>query len=164
MRALGAEARKEVRLYFTGGSTAVLLGWRESTIDIDIRFFPELDELFRALPKLKEKLQVNVELASPADFIPELPGWRERSVFIARVEKISFFHYDPYSQALAKIERGHTHDRLDVEQLMTSGLVDRGRVLGYFEAIEPELYRFPAIDPKSFRRRVEEIVASRDVS
>jgi hypothetical protein len=87
MQALGGQARADVRLYFTGGSTAVLLGWRASTIDIDIRFFPELDELYRALPKLKEELQVNVELASPAEFIPELPGWQERSIFITRIGK-----------------------------------------------------------------------------
>lgn len=32
MRALGAEADQEARIYFTGGATAVLFGWRESTI------------------------------------------------------------------------------------------------------------------------------------
>ena len=36
MRALGAEADEEARLYFTGGATAVLFGWRRSTIDVDI--------------------------------------------------------------------------------------------------------------------------------
>jgi hypothetical protein len=164
MRALGGEARTEARLYFTGGSTAVLLGWRASTIDIDIRFFPELDELFRALPKLKEELQVNIELASPAEFIPELPAWQERSIFIARVEKISFFHYDPYSQALAKIERGHSQDRADVEKMIESGLVDRAELLSYFEAIDPELYRYPAIDPESFRRAVEAVAEPQDDS
>jgi len=164
MGALGAEASKDVRLYFTGGSTAVLLGWRPSTIDIDIRFFPELDELFRALPKLKEELQVNVELASPPEFIPELAGWQDRSVFITRIGKISFYHYDPYSQALAKIERGHSQDRADVERLIESGLVERAKLLAYFEGIEPELHRYPAIDPKSFRRSVETVTAPQDDS
>ena len=37
MRRLGPEADAETRVYFTGGATAVLLGWRRSTIDIDIR-------------------------------------------------------------------------------------------------------------------------------
>ena len=53
MRAFGAHAPLEARLYFTGGATAVLMGWRDTTIDIDIRFNPELDELFRALPELR---------------------------------------------------------------------------------------------------------------
>lgn len=74
MRVLGQKARHEARVYFTGGTTAVLLGWRDSTVDVDLRFEPELDELFRALPEIKEKFQINIELASPSDFIPSLPG------------------------------------------------------------------------------------------
>ena len=73
MRALGAEAEIPAQVYFTGGATAVLLGWRATTIDVDIRMFPESDRLYRAIPALKESLEINVELASPADFIPELP-------------------------------------------------------------------------------------------
>ena len=38
MRALGAEADRPGRVYLTGGATAVLLGWRETTIDIDLKF------------------------------------------------------------------------------------------------------------------------------
>src|SRR5215212_8592940 len=92
MRALGRAARGPARVYLTGGSTAVLFGWRDSTVDIDLKFVPEADELFRALPELKERLNVNVELASPPDFIPELPGWHDRSIFIAREGNIDFFH------------------------------------------------------------------------
>ena len=84
----------------------MLYGWRESTVDIDLSFSPESDEIFRALPELKELLNINIELASPSDFIPPLPGWEERSIFIVREGRIDFFHLDPYSQALAKIERG----------------------------------------------------------
>jgi hypothetical protein len=35
-------------------------------------------------------------------------------------------------------------------------LVDPARALRYFEEIEPELYRYPAVDPRAFRRSVEE--------
>jgi hypothetical protein len=52
--------------------------------------------------RLKSELDLNVELASPADFIPPLPGWRERSRLIAREGALTFFHYDFYAQALAK--------------------------------------------------------------
>src|SRR5271165_4856530 len=104
MRAFGARAPREARLYFTGGVTAVLMGWRPTTIDVDIRFDPEMDELFRALPALKEELQINIELASPADFIPPLPGWEDRCEFIGREGKVSYYHYDLYAQALSRIE------------------------------------------------------------
>ena len=84
MREIGKKARHRSRVYFTGGTTAVLLGWRETTIDMDLRFDPEFDELFRALPVLKERLGINLELASPSDFIPLVPGWENRAQFIAR--------------------------------------------------------------------------------
>jgi len=159
MRALGAVAKDETCVYFTGGASAVLLGWRPSTIDVDLAFVPERDELFRALPALKNDLELNVELASPADFLPEIPGWEGRSVFIAREGKVSFHHYDFYAQALAKIERGHAQDRADVEAMLKNGLVEPGRLRDLFEAIAPKLYRFPAIDPDSLRRALEEALA-----
>ena len=159
MRELALDVKVETRLYFTGGATAVLLGWRGTTIDVDIRFFPETDRVFRALPRLKERLQLNVELASPADFIPELPGWEERSQFISREGKLSFYHYDFYAQALSKIERGHVQDLNDVQAMFDGKLIDPEKLFEFYERIEPDLYRYPAIDPKSFRREVENAIA-----
>jgi hypothetical protein len=157
-RTLGREARgAEVRIYLTGGASAVLRGWRPTTIDVDMKIVPDSDPVLRALPELKERLRINVELASPDDFIPELPGWQERSLPITREESVSFLHYDFYSQALAKIERGHRQDLEDVQRMLEDGLVDRDRLLAFYEGIEPKLHRFPAIDPRSFRRAVEAV-------
>jgi tetrahydromethanopterin S-methyltransferase subunit F len=152
--------RSEVRIYLTGGSTAVLKGWRDTTVDIDLSFEPEVDEIFRAIPDLKEKLQMNIELAAPSDFIPELPGWRERSQFIAREGKVNFYHYDAYSQALSKIERNHEKDVEDVAAMFRTGLIEREKLLELFETIRPELYKYPALDPESFARAVREAVRS----
>jgi hypothetical protein len=160
LRSWGLQARSESRAYLTGGATAVLLGWRDTTIDIDLRFEPELDELFRAIPELKEKLQINVELAAPSDFIPPLPGWQERSQFIIREGKVSFYHYDLYSQALAKIERGHDQDLRDVDAMLQSGGLDKQKLITLYEAIEPLLYKYPAIDPQSFSRAVRRVSGS----
>ena len=78
-------------------------------------------------------------------------------MFEATEGRLSFYHFDLYAQALAKLERGHAQDRDDVGAMIERGLVDPGRLLGHFEEIEPELYRFPAVDPRSFRRQVEEV-------
>jgi hypothetical protein len=102
---------------------------------------------------------VNVELASPDGFIPPLPGWQDRSSFIGREGHLSFYHYDFYSQALAKVERGHSQDRVDVREMLERGLIDPEELLRRFIQIEPELYRYPAIDPGSFRKAVEEVVS-----
>jgi len=161
MKALGRAGKTNARVYFVGGATAVLLGWRETTIDVDLKLVPEVSEILRAVPDLKERLQINVELASPDDFIPALPGWEERSSYISREGPVEFFHYDFYAQALAKIERGHSTDILDVRQMIDRRLVTPSRLLEFFSRIEGELYKYPAIDGKSFREAVEQIAGSR---
>jgi len=158
MRAMGRAADRPGRGYLTGGATAVLEGWRRSTIDIDLVFAPETDVLLRAVPALKEELRLNVELVSPAHFIPELPGWEERSAFVAQEGSLAFHHYDFYAQALAKLERGHAQDGEDVKAMIGRGLVERARLRKLFDAIEPSLYRFPAIDPAAFRRAVQDLI------
>jgi hypothetical protein len=157
MRALGEAARTEGRVYLTGGATAVLHGWRETTIDVDIKFMPDRDELLREIPRLKEELDLNVELAAPSDFIPVPAGWEDRSPLIGNEGKLAFHHFDPVAQALAKAERGHDQDRRDVQEMIAHGLVDPAEALAQFESIESELYRFPAIDPVSFRKAVDEL-------
>lgn len=154
MRELAVRSRAAGRVYLTGGASAVLLEWRMSTVDVDITIIPDDDRIMRVIPELKEALHLNVELASPAHFIPPLPGWEERSPFIAREGMLSFHHYDFYSQCLSKIERGHHKDHLDVATMLSSGLVEPQILLVLFEQIVPELYRYPALDAEAFRRAV----------
>jgi hypothetical protein len=161
MSALAESADAEARVYFTGGVTAVLHGWRTSTIDVDMKIVPDRDRLFRALPELKERLAISIELASPDDFIPVRAGWEDRSPFIARESRVSFHHFDLTAQALAKIERGHTQDLADVDAMLARGLVTREGLLADFDAIERSLYRYPALDPATFRAAVEAVTASR---
>jgi Nucleotidyltransferase of unknown function (DUF6036) len=160
MRELGRAARSEGRVYLTGGATAVLYGWRDTTIDVDVKLIPDSDELLREIPRLKEELGLNVELAAPSDFIPLPAGWEERSPLIRREGKLSFHHFDPVAQALSKAERGHVQDREDVREMIESGLVDPAEARTQFAHIEPELYRFPAIDPEVFRAAVAELFGS----
>jgi hypothetical protein len=155
LEALGQRARDEARVYLAGGATAVLYGWRASTVDVDLKIVPDSGSVLRAIPELKEALGINVELASPDDFIPALPGWEGRSPFIGQEGRLFCHHYDPAAQVLAKIERGHDQDLRDAEEMVRRGLVRREDLMRYFEQIEPELYRYPAIDPPSFRRAVE---------
>jgi hypothetical protein len=160
MQVLGRKARVPGRVYLTGGACAVLLDWRPSTIDVDLELDAAAEPLLREIPAIKEDLQVNVELASPSHFIPALPGWRDRSPFIAREGQVDFHHYDFYAQALSKIERAHAKDLQDVGEMARRGLIDPARLLEFFDQIAAELYRYPAIDPRSFRRAVEETVRS----
>lgn len=160
LRALGRAASSPARIYLTGGATATLLGFRASTVDIDLKLIPESDEILRAIPKLKDELRVNVELAAPDQFIPPLPGWQERSRFIRQEGLLAFYHYDLYAQVLAKLQRGHEKDLADARAFLEAGLVEPFRLRELFEAIEPELYRYPALDPETFRRAVEQFLES----
>ncbi|HEU4431991.1 MAG TPA: DUF6036 family nucleotidyltransferase, partial [Pyrinomonadaceae bacterium] len=135
MKAVGRAGKKRAHIYFVGGATAVLLGWRETKIDLDVKIIPEADDLLRALPHLKEDLQLNIKLASPEDFIPPLPGWEERSSYIGKEGQIEFFHYDFYAQALSKIERGHNTDLLDVRNMIERGLIEPSRLMELFTRI-----------------------------
>lgn len=156
-RRLGALAKIKTIVYLTGGASAVLEGWRASTVDADLRIEPDTDTLLRALPGLKESLGINIELASPPDFIPELPGWRERSLLVIEEGNVQVRHFDFYSQALAKIERGFQQDLEDVGNMLADGLVTTEKLRDLYDQIEPQLYRYPAIDPADFRRRLDAV-------
>lgn len=142
-------------MYLTGGATAVLEGWRESTVDIDIRFEPDSDAALIGIRDLKEELGLNIELASPLDFLPPLEGWQERSRFRFREGNLEVFDFDLYSQALSKLERGFELDLEDVRSMVRAGQVDPKKLLDLFATIEPELFRFPAVNPQSLRATVE---------
>jgi len=159
LTALARHATGAMTIYLVGGATAVSIGWRPGTIDIDLLLEPEDDGAMRALPGLKVELGINVELASPLDFLPALPGWRDRSPFVSTIGRLTVRHMDPYSQALSKLERGFAQDLADVDAMVVRGLVEPVRLRTLFEAIETDLYRFPAIDPASLRSIVDEFVA-----
>jgi len=155
MKALGSGAKSPARIFLVGGATAVLLGWRVSTIDIDLKPLPEGDDILKLLSALKDRLEINIELASPDQFIPELPGWEDRSQFVRQEGRVTFLHYDFYSQALAKIERSHETDLQDIQQMVNRDLVDPLRLLELFSKIEGDIDKFPALNAPSFRRAVE---------
>jgi hypothetical protein len=127
-------------------------------MDIDFVMRPESDALLRAIPRLKETLHLNVELASPDHFIPVPPGWEARSPLVTRLGRVTVRHYDLVAQALSQIERGHTRDLDDVRAMLERTLVTREQLLDQFAKIEPELYRYPAVDPASFRKALDAVL------
>lgn len=164
MRELAEAARGPGHVYLTGGATALLLNFREQTIDIDLKLDPEPEGVFEAIAMLKERLQLNVEIASPDHFIPPAPDWRERSPHIVSIGRVHYSHYDLSLQALSKLERGHAQDLEDVLCLVRGGHVHCDELRRRFTQIEPGLLRYPAIDPPVFRKKVEEFVAKMERS
>src|SRR5882762_6193577 len=158
MDALAASARSPGKVYFTGGATALLLGFREQTIDIDIKLDPEPKGVFEAIASLKNRRDLNVQLASPDTFIPAPRDWRDRSRHIASIPSIEFFHYDFTLQALSKLERGHQQDLEDVAKFLSGGYVTGDSLRKCLAEIQPDLIRYPAINPRRFTARVEKFL------
>jgi len=156
LQKLGDRYRRPVRLYLVGGTTLVFEGLRQQTLDIDvvIEVAPEDQAAFiQAVRDLKESLDLNVEEASPGDFIPLPAGYADRHEFIGRFGQLDAFHFDLYSAALSKIERGRGQDFADVLLLLESLRIDWNRLEGFFLEILPQMgTRSLRQDPLEFER------------
>jgi hypothetical protein len=55
VRRLAPAVSQPTNLYLTGGATAVLLGWRDATIDVDIKLVPDDGSVLRSIPALSQR-------------------------------------------------------------------------------------------------------------
>lgn len=155
---LGKAAKGPGRVYLTGGASALLIGWRAATIDVDLKFNPEPNGVFEAIPRLKNLLDINIELAAPDDFVPALPGWKERSSWIVTHNQVDFYHFDFYTQALSKIERNLSKDESDVVAMIEADLVDPDRLLSLVQELTDEQWgRYPSLEPEIIVQNVNSI-------
>jgi hypothetical protein len=158
--ALGRACEGPGCVYLVGGATAVLIGWRETTVDVDLKLEPEPRGAFRAIASLKDQLDINVELASPDAFVPPIPGWQERSRFIERIGQVDFKHFDFYTQAFAKIERGHTRDTADVQAMIETRCVEVTRLEQYVRGMLSQLERYPHLDESALLEKIDRFFSS----
>ncbi|HET9253361.1 MAG TPA: DUF6036 family nucleotidyltransferase [Candidatus Eisenbacteria bacterium] len=142
------------QVYLVGGGTAVYLGWRRSSIDVDL--FSDHQDVFRDIQSLKERLNMNIEFARPEDFVPPLRGSADRHVFIETMGPISFHHYDPYAQVLSKVVRGFERDLEDAREFVRRRIVDPERLRSLVAAIPDSAYaRYPSLSRRGVERAVE---------
>jgi hypothetical protein len=161
MRELARFARpnRSYRVYLVGGGTAVLEGWRESSIDADL--YAKQDDLFRDVQGIKERLKVNIEFARPEDFVPPLEGTENRHVFIETEGRVSFYHYDPYAQLLSKVVRGFARDLVDARAFIASGMVDPQRFRALVAGIPESVYsRYPKLSRAGVRSAADDFLSS----
>lgn len=158
LKVLGEGWNSPGRIYVTGGATALLHGWREMTVDLDLKANPEPEHFFEVIAKAKDRESANIELASPDQFVPALPGWEDRSIFIERYGKSDFYHYDPYGQVLSKIERNHVRDLHDVDEMVCRGLVNLERLMTLFIEVKAQCLRYPAIDADDLESKLGKLI------
>ena len=159
LQQLGKQFTKPGRVYLVDGTSMVYEGLRQQTLDIDLTFeIANKDHtlFIEVVRDLKEKLSLNIEEVSPADFIPLPSGYRERSQFIRRYGQLDIFHFDLYSAALSKIARGTEEDFADVLSLLQTRRIEMEKLALYFNEILPD---FAAAslkrDPVEFKQKFE---------
>ncbi len=162
LRELGKRFRRPGRVYLVGGTTMVYEGFRAQTLDIDLTFDVQAEDhadFIRTVRTLKNELDLNVEEASPGDFIPLPPGHEHRAQYIDRYGQLEVFHFDLYSTALSKIERGTEEDYADVLALLHSGRIDADQLRSSFEQILPDFETASLRgDPDEFQRKFDALM------
>ena len=153
-----APRRGPHRVYLVGGGTAVYLGWRASSIDVDL--CSDRVDVFRDIQGIKERLNLNIDFARPEDFVPPLEHTDQRHVFIGKIDSVSFYHYDPYAQILSKIVRGFQRDLDDARKFVSSGMVDPARLMTLVKAIpDPAYARYPSLSRTGVERAVADFLS-----
>jgi len=154
---LGQCYRFSGTVYLVGGSSLLLLAAKESTFDIDLKFevAPEHHSNFiRCLRQLSVEMELAVEQASPDEFLPLPGGYEDRRRYIGRYGGLEVSHFDLYSVALGKLQRGNEKDFVDAVQMVRTGLIELAALDRYFQEVLPRLEGYSLrTDPLDFERK-----------
>ena len=157
LQQLGRTFSKQGRVYLVGGAALVHMGVRPGfTEDIDIEIHATDEyEMSEAIRRLKDSMKVNVEFASPSDFIPIPTQWEMNAKYVGRYGSIDVFYFDFYSIALSKIERGNTRDVLDVKLLIQQDIIELQELDNAYNEVLPRVGKRPynRLDPQKFAER-----------
>jgi Nucleotidyltransferase of unknown function (DUF6036) len=161
LRELGRTFRKPGRLYLVGGAALVHAGVRPGfTVDIDVQVGGTNEgELIVAIQRLIQQMQINIEFASPADFMPLPSDWEMHAQYVGRYGEIDVFYFDFYSIALSKIERGNSRDIADVKLLVQHKIITLDELDVAYQEVLAQLGqgRYPKLTPQRFSERYRDI-------
>lgn len=157
LQRLGQIYRRPGTIYLVGGSSLLLVGAKENTFDIDLKIDVDLQyhtEFLNCVRRLINEMDVNVEPASPDEFLPLPAGYQDRRRFIARYGSLDVYHFDFYSVALGKLQRGNEKDYADVINMVRVKLIGLETLEQFFAEILPQLEGFSLrSDPAAFKRK-----------
>jgi len=159
LKRLGECYRHAGVVYLVGGSSLILVAAKESTFDIDLKFEVDVahhSEFIGCLRRLSREMSLSIEEASPDEFLPLPKGYQDRRVYIGRYGSLDIFHFDFYSVALGKLQRGNEKDYADVVNMVRAGVIELQRLEQYFEEVLPQINSFSLrTDPENFKRKFE---------
>lgn len=145
---LGKAFRKPGRLYLARGAALVHMGLRSgSTLDIDVAIeTTDEDEMVTAIRRIVEQMQINVEFASPEDFISLPTQWMSQARYVGRYGSVDVFYFDFYSLALSKISRGDDRDLIDVKLLFQQRAITLEGLDAAYHEVLPRMGKRPYIN------------------
>ncbi len=159
LTALERRVRRPVRFYLVGGCVMIDLGLRAATLDInyvaDAADPQALGELEAVIRVLKNELDINVEPAGPADFLPIPRGALEWSRYVDRFGSVSVYYYDLASQVIAKAARGLQQDLSDAEQLVQTGQVSWNAVADRWSQVRASPTGWLHYEPEEVQARLD---------
>lgn len=161
LKSLGKSFHKSGRLYLAGGAALVHMGIRAgATMDIDVAIeASDEDEMVTAIRRIVEQMQINVEFASPGDFIPLPTQWMAQAHYVGRYGEVDVFYFDFYSLALSKISRGNDRDLIDVKLLLQQKVITWEELDATYREVLPRMGKRPYINlnPQRFAERYAEV-------
>jgi hypothetical protein len=86
------------------------------------------------------------------------PRLQQLGIEVPALETPEHRLYDLLEREDSDSAHSRVQDMKDAEMMFSHGLVLPDELLRLFERIEPELYRYPAIDADTLRRRIESAV------
>ena len=139
---LGQCYRQAGAVYLVGGSSLLLVAAKASTADIDLTFEVSREhhaEFIRCLRQIGREMGLPIEQASPDEFLPLPAGHQDRRRYIVRYGALEVFHFDFYSVALGKLQRGNEKDYADVISMVRNHVIDFESLERYFQEVLPKL-------------------------
>jgi len=158
---LGRQFHQPGRIYLVGGAALVHAGIRPgpsaTTHDIDLEVAS--GDMYQTIQQLKKQLNVNVEFASPGDFLPLLSNWQSTSRYVGRYGAIEVFYFDFSSLALSKIARGNTRDLQDVNLLLQQQIISLVGLDCAAQEVAAQMGKgsYKRLDPNDFLARYQAI-------
>jgi hypothetical protein len=158
LTALGRRVRRPVLFYLVGGCVLIEFGLRVATFGIDYVAEADdpaaLDELEQAIRVLKDELDINVEPASPADFLPLPRSVLSRSRFVEQHGRVEVFYFHLPSQVIAKAARGLEQDLADAERLVRAGEVTWADVEATWQEVRSSPTGWLRYEPDEIEKRL----------
>lgn len=156
IREVGEAAQGPGRVYLVGGATALLLGVREQTVDIELKLDPEPKAIFEGIARIKERLSINGSSPRPTCSCRRSPVGESGASSSRGVGRWSSSTTTSMRKPWRRSSEVTTRTLPTPARSSGSAKSMSALLLELFGAIQPDLIRYPAIDPQDFEVRVRE--------